>query len=283
MLFRSLVQVVRLDQAPPGPGTPLLRNPYYARNPNMTSFAWYTNPGDSSYQSLQLRLQKHYSNGLTFAVSYTWGRYFADAGNPNSGGNSLYQNYNCIKCNWGPEPDDYLSVLAINHVYQFPFGPGRKYVTKGVWSHILGNWDLNGVWKANSGGAMTPTMSVSNLNTNTGTQRPVRLADGNLPSGQRSLTQWFDTSAFTAPAQYTFGNSGTGILRGPGLFSVDGTIVRRFRVSERFSLHYRAEFFNAFNHANFGNPSVSIGSATAGMITATGPARIGQMALKLVF
>ena len=278
-----LVQVVRLDQAPPGPGTPLLRNPYYARNPNLTSFAWYTNPGDSNYQSMQFRLQRRFEKGMTFAVAYTWARYFADAGNPNSGGNNSYQNYNCIRCNWGPEPDDYLGVLAINHVYELPFGPGRKFATRGLLAHILGNWDVDGVWKANTGGAMTATMNTSNLNTNVGTQRPIRLADGNLPSDQRTINHWFDTTAFAAPPQYTFGNSGTGILRGPGTFSVDATVVRGFRVNERISLQFRGEFFNAFNRVNFSNPSVAIGSSTVGMITASGPARIGQLALKLVF
>lgn len=84
-------------------------------------------------------------------------------------------------------------------------------------------------------------------------------------------------------AAYRFGNSGSGILVGPGLFNVDLGIHRNFPIRERLTLSFRAEMFNAFNHANFNNPNATIGSQQAGVVSGTGPARVMQMALKLLF
>jgi hypothetical protein len=109
------------------------------------------------------------------------------------------------------------------------------------------------------------------------------VASGNLPSGQQSIAHWFDTSAFVAPPLYSFGNSGTGILTGPGYFDLDLGIVRMIPITERIALNIRGEAFNAFNRANFSNPNATIGTGPAGIISATQPARIIQMAVKLVF
>jgi hypothetical protein len=85
------------------------------------------------------------------------------------------------------------------------------------------------------------------------------------------------------PAQFQFGNSGSGVLVGPGDFNVDLSIHRIFAIGERFRLVYRAEMFNAFNRANLGNPNATIGTANAGVISGAASARVIQMALKLNF
>src|SRR5262249_19368555 len=105
---------------------------------------------------------------------------------------------------------------------------------------------------------------------------------GKLSSGQ-DINHWFDTSAFVAPAVYTFGNSGTGILPGPGSFNLDLALERHFPIHDRLDLNFRAEAFNAFNLANFGDPGANIGNANAGVISSTAAPRVMQMALKLRF
>ena len=136
----------------------------------------------------------------------------------------------------------------------------------------------------NTGQRFTPVLAsgVSN-SSGGGSERPNRAGNGNLPSGQQTIDRWFDTSAFVIPAQYTFGNAGTGILVGPGLFNVDFGIHRNFVLTERFKLNFRGEMFNALNRANFNVPNASIGNAQAGQISGTGPARVMQMGLKLLF
>jgi hypothetical protein len=92
---------------------------------------------------------------------------------------------------------------------------------------------------------------------------------------------WFNTSCFTTPALYTFGNAGRNIIIAPGLATLDFSAHKDFRLTERFGLTYRAEFFNSLNKPNFGYPSTSIGSLTAGTITSVGTGRQIQMALRL--
>jgi hypothetical protein len=204
-------------------------------------------------------------------------------GNPNGSGNADIQNHLCIACNWGPTPDDYKHVLSFNHVYELPFGPHRTHLTSGPLAYILGDWNVSGIWSAQSGGHFTPVLGTNISNSaGGGTQRPNRVANGNLSSGQ-SIYHWFNTTAFVAPAQYTFGNSGTGILTGPIYFDVDLSVVRRFHVTERFALDLRGEFFNTLNRANFSNPNATIGTAQAGVISSTLPARVIQVAVKLSF
>ncbi len=280
---RILVNSQNLNQSLPGPGAQGPRRPYYLANPNLVNVAYRTNSGDSKYESLQVHLEKRFSRGLTFGASYTYASYLSDVGNPNGGGNSDIQNSFCIACNWGPTPDAYRHVLSINHVYELPFGHSRAYLRSGPLAYILGDWNLSGIWTAQSGQYFTPLLRTNVSNSSGGgTQRPNRIASGILSSGQ-SITHWFDTSAFVAPSVYTFGNSGTGILTGPGYFNVDLSLVRHFPVKERYGIDLRSEWFNSFNHANFNIPNSSIGTAQAGVISSTLPGRIIQMAAKISF
>ncbi len=281
---RLLVNSINLNQSVPGPGGQNQRRPYYTINPNLVNLSYRTNAGDSKYESLQVKLDKRFSGGLVIGLAYTWASYLSDVGLPNGGGNGDIQNSFCVACNWGPTPDDYTHVFTLNHVYQLPFGKGRRYLTSGPAAWLLGNWDVNGIWSAHTGGRFTPVLGTNVSNSaGGGSQRPNRIASGNLPSGQQSIAHWFDLAAFAAPALYNFGNSGTGILTGPGYFDLDLGIVRIFPITERVSLNLRGEAFNAFNRANFNNPNSSIGTAQAGIISSTLPARIVQVAAKVVF
>jgi len=273
-----------LNQARPGPGAVASRRPYNTINPNLVDVTYHTSGGDAHYDSLQAHVEKRLSGGINFGASYTYAHFLTDAGNPNGGGNVQYQDSQCIRCNYGPAPDDYRHAFVFNHVWQLPFGTGRKFLNHGFISYIVGPWNLGGIWTKYSGGHFTVTdaNNVSNQSGG-GAQRPNRIANGNLPSSKRTLTQWFDTSAFVDPAQYTFGNSGTGILVGPGYFNVNLTLERTLMVHERYNIDFRGEAFNAFNHANFDNPAAAINNATAGQISSTEPARILQVALKITF
>ena len=108
------------------------------------------------------------------------------------------------------------------------------------------------------------------------------MSSGVLAHGQ-SVSHWFDTTAFVAPPQYTFGNSGTGILTGPGTFNVNLTLERHIPIRDLFDIDLRGEAFNAFNRANFNDPNSTIGNANAGTISGTADPRVMQVALKLSF
>lgn len=149
---------------------------------------------------------------------------------------------------------------------------------------------MNGIWSAYSGSRFTVLLSANVSNASGGgNQRPNRIGNGSLPSNQRSYKDWFDLTAFASPAQYTFGNSGTGILLGPGYFDADLGVFRSVKITERSKLTFRAESFNTFNNVNFSAPNATIGTATAGTISSTvvGPggssARVLQLAAKVEF
>jgi hypothetical protein len=280
----ALIAPYNYNQPFPGPGAPGPRQPLYAINPLVTTVTYNTNYGSAKYHGLQLKLEKRYSAGLTLSGAYTWSNYFSDAPNINGGGVGMPQDARCFDCNWGPVPDDLTHVFVINYAYELPFGAGRKYLSHGLLAHIVGDWNVNGIWQASTGQRFTPTLAAAVSNAaGGGGDRPNRIADGNLSAGQRTIDHWFDLAAFSVPAQFTFGNAGTGILIGPGNFNVDLGIHRNFLIKERFTFSYRCEMFNSFNRPNFNVPNASIGSAAAGQINATAPARVLQMAVKVIF
>jgi hypothetical protein len=282
----DMLDVVNANQAAPGPGALGPRRPLYTVNPALGDISLRTNYGAAKYHSLQVNLRKRYSHGLTGTVAYTWSHNMTNTSGPNS--NDYPQNDRCYKCEWGDAPEDRNEMLMINHVYQFPFGAGRQFVNKGLLSHVIGDWDLSGLWTMYTGLHFNPSMSTS-VSGSLGSplvnpvERPNLNGTPNLPADQRSITHWFNVSAFSIPAAYTFGNSGYDVLVGPGLMTADLGLHRTFLITESKQLTFRWEVFNAFNRANFSNPSAVIGSSAAGTISATNPARTMQLALRLTF
>jgi len=274
------------NQAVPGPGALNPRRPLYGLNPVLGDIDYRTNYGMAKYNALQTKLSKRYSRGLTGALVWTWSHNMANTMGPNS--STRPQNSLCYACEWGSVPEDRRHMVVINHVYELPFGTGREYLSHGLISHLVGNWNISGVWTMYSGGHFGPSLSSSVPNSIGSTalapvERPNVVGNPNLPSDQRTIAAWFNVAAFAIPAQYTFGNSGTGVLVGPGYFNVDAGIHRNFRITERTRLSFRWEMFNTFNRANFSNPNAQIGGSSAGVISSTLAARIMQGALKLSF
>ena len=127
----------------------------------------------------------------------------------------------------------------------------------------------------------TPTLNATTINTGTG-QRPDRIGDGKL--SDPTVDRWFDTSAFTTPAPFTYGNAGRNILYGPGRVNFDFSLFKEFRVNEGLRVQFRGEIFNLLNTAQFDLPNASIGAGQAGTITSiVGTPRQIQLGAKLVF
>jgi hypothetical protein len=273
-----------INQTYPGAGAQQPRRPLFPVNQLAGNVTYQTNYGSSRYGSLQVRVEKRYSAGLSFTLAYTWSKYLGNVGNINGGGNGPPQDARCFRCDFGPMPDGRSQVLSLGHSYDLPFGVRRRFVSNGLLAHVIGDWTVSGGWGASTGDFFTATLAgaVSN-STGGGGDRPNRLANGNLAVGSRSIDHWFDLTAFAPPAQFTFGNSARGILVGPGQFNVDLGIQRKFPIREGKYISFRWEMFNAMNRANFSDPNSSIGNAVAGQISSTAPARIMQLALKVVF
>jgi hypothetical protein len=172
--------------------------------------------------------------------------------------------------------------------YELPFGRGRRYLTSNrLLDLAFGGWHLGGIYTLTSGFPFSPQLGYDPSNTgDQGVVRADRIANGNLPSGQRDPSLWFDINAFPFPAQYTFGNAGRNILIGPGVNLLDGSIRKEFATTETQRLEFRAEFFNMLNHPNFSQPDnlIDDGPGAAGVITSVAiPMRQIQFGLKYRF
>jgi len=267
----------------PGPGDVQSRRPY----PFYGGFASIQMRGNSSYESLQVKVEKHLSHGLYFLSAFTYS-HAQDDTVP-------------ICCNI-PWPDDSYNLKALKGLadyqqkfrwvtsfdYELPLGKGELFMNQNRALDLLfGGWHLSGIFKATSGFPFTPQMESDSSNTGTqGFLLPDRIGNGNLPSGQRSLDQWYDLNAFVDAQPYTFGNSGYNILIGPGLVDLDLAIRKVFSITERQKLEVRGEFYNALNHPNFGLPESDIDAgpgAAAAITSLSTPMRTAQVAMRYRF
>jgi hypothetical protein len=267
--------------------------------PNFGDIQWMENRVNSTYKSLQTRLEKRFSNGLSGLVSYTWGQALTGAPDhiSTSGGGPGFdtgvfrepQDGNNLRAEYGPSEFDITHRFVASYVWELPFGRDRRFGKEwsGAKEFLLGGWQLTGINVAQSGLALTATLGGSTMLNLGGERRSRPNVVGNpvLPESERTLTRYFNTDAFAAfsPAPQAFGNAGIGIMRGPGYVNFDFTLAKNFRLGEHRSVQFRTELFNALNHPNFGPPNLQRESSGFGQILTAGNGRIVQFGLKFYF
>jgi len=240
-----------------------------------TSRAW------SSYNALNLRVEKRFSDGLYLLGNYTYSKSLAIRGFDNW----TVMDINNIRLNYGPG-NDFRHIARLNFVYDLPFGKGRHWLSKlpGPLEYVLGGWQANGIFQFRSGAAIGVGSNISNDRGSRAGNRADRLCDGNLSGGKRTKAQWFDKSCFRDPVPGTFGSAGEGIVLGPGAVNPDLGLFKNLRFRERINLQFRWEMFNAFNVVNLNNPTTNVSDITNfGRISGAGAAREMQFGLKLLF
>jgi hypothetical protein len=263
----------------PGPGAIAARQPFPQYG---GSFSFDDNVGTSSYNALQVKLQKALSSGLQFTASYTWSKSMDIQSEGQSGSiETIYDR----RRDWAPSDFDRRQIFVFNTVYQLPFGKGKAYLANanGFVRTVLGNWNVGGILTLNTGQPFAIGSGGDVANVGGGSQRAQVIGDPHAGFAQ-GINEWFNTAAFAVPAAYTFGNEGRNNMSGPFLSNIDFMAYKDFLLTERFRLQFRSEFFNILNHANFGLPDTTVTDSSFGRITttATDPREI-QFALKLVF
>jgi hypothetical protein len=250
--------------------------------PNLSSIISSPNWGNSSYNALQAKLVKRYSNGVSLLASYTWSKAIDDFGISQYEGGAYFYNRRLDRSRSGA---DARQIATFSYNWELPFGPGRRYLsgTRGALRQLVDGWAVNGVTSFRSGLPLTVFDSANRTQTGGGTARANRTCDGNLPTDQRIPTHWFDTSCFTAARPGTLGTAGRRIIDAPGINNWDFSVFKRFLIAEHTRLEFRAEFYNIFNHAQFDIPGMTFGTPTFGVITAARDPRDIQLGLKLVF
>ena len=267
----------------PGPGdaeTVASRQPF----PYIAATNYDTSTGNSNYNALQVRLNRITAKGLTYLLSYTWSKSIdlACSGNYGAEGCELQDAYN-------PQADRSVSGFDLTHAfsgsftYELPFGKGKSFnPSNKVLSYLAGGWQLNAIVIFHSG---TPYDVIYQGDlANTGNTFVRANLVGDPTPEHRTAAEWINTSAFAAPAPYTFGNLGRNSLRSDWYRNLDFSVFRRFPIRERLQLEFRAEVFNATNSVVFAVPAHVVNAAGFGVVTSTANApRQVQVALKLVF
>jgi hypothetical protein len=266
-----------------GPGDAQPRRPY----PQYQSINAVLSDGMSNYNSLQLSAQRYFSKGLSVLFNYTLSKSLDDGtGSGWQAGVDTWQIAASPRANYGLSSNDETHLVSGSFVYELPFGAGKPFLDKrGLVNGLIGGWELSSMFRFNSGPPFTPVWGGrQQTGMLSGTLRPDRVGNGTL--SDPSIALWFDTTAFKAPADYTFGNSGRNILRAPGLANIDLTLAKNFRLpmlGEGGRLQVRFDATNALNITNWSAPSASVGAYGEGQIWSCGAMRQAQLGARLSF
>ena len=260
--------------------------------PRFTTVSLYrNNVGNTNYNALQAKLEKRFSRGLSFLISYTRSKLIDEASSVFDASilTGPVANFPVADSfNRRLERDlssgDMPNVFVTSFTYELPFGRGKTFQPAGVWGAILRDWELSGVITLQSGLPLAVTQ-VTNFNAfaGFGTQRPNRIADPNLPASEQTTARFFNTTAFSVAPQFTLGNSSRNPVRGPHYSNADMAIIRRFPFGETRNVEFRTEVFNLTNTPPLSAPNVVLGSAGFGSITSAGDPRVIQFGLKVNF
>jgi hypothetical protein len=251
------LQVMNVNVGTPGGGTP--SESLYQAFGRTGSSGLIENYGRNSYDSLQTKLRKTYSNGLTLNVVYTFSKALALCCDALSDKNPAIQTpaYRSLnKAYWG---SNRTHSFAMNSVYQLPFGPGQPWLTHGVAGAIARGWQLQGLFLIYSGQPFSVSADGTSLNAPGNTQRANQVRPSVAILGGTGPNQsWFDPLAFAPVTTATFGTAGFNSVFGPGAINLDAGLVREVQVREKWHLQFRADAFNATNTPHFSNPGSNV-------------------------
>jgi hypothetical protein len=238
------------------------------------------NLGKSWYNGLQMKWERRFSEGLAFTASYAFGKNLGE-NMPQYETDRLIPfaptGYTRGRTAW-----DRTHILFVSTVYELPFGRGRRFgsdVNK-ITNLVLGGWQLSGINSFTSGAPLTVFTPGATLGNGWDTRANLV---GDPSNANQSASSWFNTAAFASPGAFRFGNSGMGLMDGPGSHILDLGLMKSFYVTESKYFQFRWEAFNALNHVNLGNPGTTLGTADFGRITSAGGARTMQVGLKFLF
>ncbi len=244
--------------------------------------------GASSYNAFVAKLQRQFSNGLSFVTNYTWSKVVS---NTEQGGApvGINQRGTCLSCDKGLAGYNAPQRLVASGVWELPFGKGKRYMgeSSSLVNQIIGGWTLDTIATFARGNPFT-VLAASSTTMDPYTQfRANQLCDGRSNMTNKDVRSnghyWFNTACFETPAPNTFGNSAPNIITGPGVNNWDIGAGKLIALHEPVKLQFRADAFNAFNHAQFLNPDSTMTDTDFGKITTTGPSREFQFAMKLLW
>jgi hypothetical protein len=241
--------------------------------------------GDSLYHAATLKVERRFSNGLSVLAAFSRSK-LIDVGDnltqvrPGGITGAVVQDWSNLRGERSKSLYDVPNRLVLTTLYELPFGKNGSKLVK----MTAGGWQLNGIMTVQSG-LPIPLFMPGNIS---GANRPNVVAGVSDKAATQSLSQWFNTAAFSAPAAYTYGNVSRTLpdVSGDGLFALDFSIFKNFFLREKLKLQFRAEAFNLTNTPTFEIPGTSFGTGTFGVVTAqafTPKPRIVQFGMRFDF
>ncbi len=231
------------------------RRPY----PQFNSVSVFRTDAESKFNAVTLQAQRKLGM-ITFDTHWTWSSNFSKSIGEDPFGSMV----------WYRDTYTPRHRVVLNIVWEAPFGKGRKFLAHAprVVDGVVGGWQVYWIGYLETGHFFTPSFSGSDpSNTNTVGGRPDRVCDGSLPSSQRSINRWFDSSCFAVPKNGYYGNAGVNFLEGPGYNLQNLSIAKTFDITERWKFTLTAAASNAFNHPNFALPSANISTSSVGYVS----------------
>jgi hypothetical protein len=277
-----LPQVLNLDQPGPVPGfdfNPLINtgnysNAYFAPYQGYSSINFYTSGAFANWEALEASIRHPVGHNLFVSGAYTWAHNLTTLSGQQFGiEGSNPQNSNNPAADYGNSTLNIPDAFAASIIYTTPSLAESRRLKSG----LLGGWKFSDITTVQSGNSQPLGLSTSGNGLAT---RPDVVAPITYP---KTAQQWFAITSFAKPASGFFGTSSPGVLRGPGLFVFDMTVGKDTRVVPGVDIQWRMEFFNVFNHTNFGNPNASLAAGAFGTISSAKDPRMGEMVFKVLF
>ena len=280
---------------------PAANNPYYPKYSYMQEVNSIAN---GSYNAMLVKFHRQFTRGLNILANYTWAKSLTDAQEGSNG--TLNQDRNCFRCDWGMAASNVPQSLVLSTVWDLPVGRGRQFGAgmNPVLDGVIGGWSVDAIATMQKGNPFTVT-APNNTPWSPGQTRADRYCNGRTELENKSVRSnglyWLDTGVvssvnspcFVNPATdphntsgtaWAFGTSRFDILTGPGLDDWDMGVHKTFPIHEAVQFSVRGEFFNAWNHAQFANPSSGVTAGNFGQVTSTQhDAREVQIAATLAF
>jgi Carboxypeptidase regulatory-like domain/TonB dependent receptor-like, beta-barrel len=223
----------------------------------------------SNYHSLQVSLNRRFTDGLMLKAAYTYSKAIDEAAY-SDWTEFMWNAPSVFSRNRAQSDHNIPQNFQLGVVYELPLGPEKKWATSGTSAAILGGWQLNGVFSAYEGRPFTVFASDASLNMPGNAQTADQVKpDVEIFGKVGDAGTYFDTTAFARVTDVRFGNTGRNILRGPGVVNLDLSLFRTFTLTDKFQLQVRAEAFNVTNTPHFANPDSDANSSDFGKILST--------------
>lgn len=227
--------------------------------------------GHSTYNAGQLTVEHRAKQGLSVVFAYTFSKALDNVGEMTSvaGTYAGFQNVHCHSCDKSRSDQNETHVVRWNTRYELPLGHQKAFLNRGLISQVAGGWALSGIYSFDTGRPLTVSATNYSYSFSGGGFRPSTTGVSDKVQGGPQLKlggQYFNSAAFTQPANYTFGTASRHLadIDNPSAWNLDAMVEKDTRIGERYVVSFRAEAFNALNNVIFSGPTTSVSSATFG-------------------